>query len=295
MPKSFLAELLSCWCSPSLYHCLRLFCPRSRTLHFSLLNFMMYLLAHCSSLSTVDGSSNISRVDCLPQFYEFAEGVSVLLPRLLTKIVKKTDSSISHTRTQFVISRKLDCKPLTTVLWDQRSPSIQSIQQQICRNNTWHCIEALLKSNETTSTVAKRNHLVPDEPQQFFCNILDPGPWQAVKLPRQQVWAADRCCLSPQKGVSDHSDISLPLCDTGSTLQPGVASHNTSLRQSGTFLVEDEFYLPGTKLCFYDLYTLPWKDDFSSSFKECDKKVWGQVKLIYFWIERYKRKYRVIS
>lgn len=78
---------------------------------------------------TVDGSTSISHIDCLPQFYEFAEDVSLLFPRLLMKIVNSTDPSISPTGTQFVTSCKLDCKPLTTVLWDQKDPSIQSAQQ----------------------------------------------------------------------------------------------------------------------------------------------------------------------
>lgn len=45
--------------------------------------------------ATVDGSANVSRIDCLLQFYEFAEGVSVLLPTLLMKIVNNTDPSFS--------------------------------------------------------------------------------------------------------------------------------------------------------------------------------------------------------
>lgn len=61
------------------------------------------------------------------------------------------------------------------------------------------------------------------------------------------------------------------------------------------FLWKMNSYWPGAKLCFCEHHALPWKNYFSFNFKECDKKVWGQVKLIYFWTEWYKRKYRVIS
>jgi len=76
------------------------------------------------------------------------------------KKVNSTDPSISPTGTQFVISQKLDCKPLTTVLGDQRDPFSQSIKE-FYRNDTQNCVKALLKSCETTTAtivVAKRSH-----------------------------------------------------------------------------------------------------------------------------------------
>ena len=70
IPRSFSAQLVSSWLASSMYCCLGLFLHRWKIWHFSLMNFMTFLLAHSSSLLRSLWMSTWLSCAC-----KFAEGV----------------------------------------------------------------------------------------------------------------------------------------------------------------------------------------------------------------------------
>lgn len=155
--------------------------------------------------------------------------------------------------------------------------------------------KALLKSNETTSTAAKKSHFSAKWASAILLQQSGSRPLASSDIPDsgsgQQIGAA-----FPHRRQSVTTVTHCFLFAT--QVLPSDKAWSATTPPSDSlehFLWKMNFYWSGRKLCSYELHALPWKNRFSFSFKECDKKVWGQVKLIYFWTKWYKRKYRVIS
>ena len=111
--RSLSAELLSSWVDPSLCCTLGLCFPRCKTLHLSLLNFIMFLVARSSSLSRsscrVARPSEVSTSPLsLVSSTNFIRVHLVLSPRSLTKIWNGIGPNINPWATTLVTVCKLE-------------------------------------------------------------------------------------------------------------------------------------------------------------------------------------------
>jgi len=121
-PRSLSTEMLHCQVDPSL-SCTPVLCfPSCKTLHFSMLHFIRFLLAHSSSLSrsfcrvalspTVSTSprslvslANFIRVSLIPSSTS------------LMKILNNVGPNIDSCRTPLVTGCQFEKRALTTTLW----------------------------------------------------------------------------------------------------------------------------------------------------------------------------------